>query len=325
MVMHYNFVTLFDSNYLIRGLTLYESLKSNLEKFKLFIIAFDDRCYKKLKELALEFVVVISLEEFEDEELLNIKSGRTRAEYCWSSTAKSILYVLDNYNLEICTYLDADLYFFDDPQILFEELSESKSVIITEHRYSPYCDQTKTSGKYCVQFMTFKNNQDGICVLEWWKDRCIEWCYSRLEDGKFGDQMYLDDWVERFSGIHELKNIGGGVAPWNVNQYTFKKEKDKIYLIEKETNNLEKLVFYHFHNLEFFDKDVVHLSGSIYDIPDTAIVYVYKEYIKKIEMVCCKYNLNENRADWIKINEFRDNDMDKLLHENNYYHYSIFI
>src|SRR5213075_3097505 len=115
---------------------------------------------------------------------------------------------------------------------------------------------------YCVQFMCFKNNEDGLTALKWWRERCLEWCYNRVEDGKFGDQKYLDDWPERFSGIvWELKNIGGGVAPWNVQQYKFiKANKNKISGIEKNTGDNFELVFFHFHALSF-----IKIKRSFYE------------------------------------------------------------
>ena len=70
--MH-NYCTLFDSNYLTRGLAMYESLKKNSNKFHLYIFSFDDRSYSVLKELNLESATIIKLEEFEDDELLEVK------------------------------------------------------------------------------------------------------------------------------------------------------------------------------------------------------------------------------------------------------------
>ena len=94
------FCTLFDSNYLDKGLVLYDSMKSVMESFKLYILAMDDRCEEILNDLALEHAVVISLNEFEDEEMLEIKAKRSRAEYCWTCTASLIDYVFENYDID---------------------------------------------------------------------------------------------------------------------------------------------------------------------------------------------------------------------------------
>ena len=316
------FVTLFDSGYLSRGLVMYESLKAVCKEFKLYIIAFDDKCEKKLKEANLDNTIIISLSDFEDQELLSVKDSRSRGEYCWTSTPKSILYIFENYNENICTYIDADMILYKDPSSLIEELGDDV-VMITEHRYSDYCDQTKNSGKYCVQFMPFKNNDSAKNILNWWKDRCLENCGHDPEKGICGDQKYLDDWCERFEGVHELVDIGGGVAPWNVSQYSLIKDADKIIVKENATGRCSDLVFYHLHYLTFFDKDVVNLTGGLYKIPDSCILYVYKKYIRMHENVIKKYGLTGDST-WINEQHFRD-DNDNLRHDRNFYRKEMFL
>lgn len=266
--MH-NYCTLFDSNYLTRGLAMYESLKKHSDDFHLYIFAFDDRSNGLLRKLNLEYVTVISLQEFEDEELLALKSGRGAGEYCWTCTPSTIKYCIDKYSLESCTYLDADLYFYSNPSVLIEEMG-NKSVLITEHRYTQEYDQSATSGIYCVQFMTFKNDNNGMKVLNWWKDACNKWCFARVEDGKFGDQKYLDNWTTRFDGVHVLKNLGGGVAPWNVQQYDI---SDKDF----------KLIFYHFHNLKFLNNNKIELGS--YKIKKRDLQLLYVPYLKHLENI----------------------------------------
>jgi hypothetical protein len=65
-------------------------------------------------------------------------------------------------------------------------------------------------------------------ALNYWRESCIDWCYARAEDGKFGDQKYLDDWTTRFENVHVLAHLGGGLAPWNMQQYDFKKLNHKL-------------------------------------------------------------------------------------------------
>ena len=48
------------------------------------------------------------------------------------------------------------------------------------------------------------------------------WCYNRFEDGKFGDQKYLDDLGARFSNkVHVLKNKELILAPWNATRFPY--------------------------------------------------------------------------------------------------------
>ena len=278
----YNFCTLFDSNYLSRGIAMFESLKQHCSDFHLYVFAFDEACDRILRGLALPHVTVISLRDFEDEKLLEVKPSRSRAEYCWTCTSSSILYVLEKFGVDSCTYLDADLYFLSSPHIFFEEMGVN-SILITEHRYTKRYDKSKKSGKYCVQFIFFRNDEKGLRALRWWRERCLEWCYARVEDGKFGDQMYLDDWTDRFQGVHVLRHLGGGLAPWNVQQYSFFKKEGRLFGRELKSANEFEAVFYHFHYVRFFHNGVLELGRRV--LSNEVRTLIYKPYIRHLEDV----------------------------------------
>ena len=276
-----NFCTLFDSAYLSRGIAMYESLRRQCPAFHLYIFAFDDNCYDFFHKHSFENITAISLKEFEDEKLLLAKKNRSSGEYCWTCTPSTILYVLNHYGVESCTYIDADLLFFSSPQPLIDEAKED-SVIITEHRYTKKYDQTEPSGKYCVQFVFFRNNKCAREVLEWWRQACLDWCYCRVEDGKFGDQKYLDDWCTRFKGIHELQHLGGGVAPWTMQQYTFIKKKGKLYGIENNTHKEFEVIFFHYHGIKFLSPILFSFSPDYEKNSKSLYHYLFAPYISAI-------------------------------------------
>ncbi|WP_207424487.1 glycosyl transferase [Desertivirga brevis] len=275
-----NFCTLFNSVYLSRGLALYNSLNEHCNRFHLYIIAFDDDCYNTLCKLRLDKATIIPLRNFEDKDLLTVKPTRTAGEYCWTSTSSAILYCINNFNLNHCTYLDADLLFFEDPRVLLAEMG-TNSVLITEHRFTPEHDQSK-NGKYCVQFVSFRSTPEGLRVLNWWRDACLEWCYNRVEDGKFGDQKYLDCWREKFEGVHELQHLGGGVAPWNVQQYEFSEVGEKIYGNEIKTGSVFQLIFYHFHDFRYAEANTFRLTAEHYFLAPKTIELIYRRYINEL-------------------------------------------
>lgn len=288
------YCTLFDSSYLSRGIAMYESLKHHCEDFHLYILAFDDICFNVLSKMNLSRVTLISLDEFEDEELLKVKPTRSKGEYCWTCTSSLILHVIKKHNVSICTYLDSDIYFFSSPAAILRELMDD-SVIITEHRYTPEYDRTETSGKYCVQFMTFRNDEPGLKVLNWWREACIVSCELNEAEGKCGDQKYLDEWPSRFPGVHELVHLGGGVAPWNVQQYAIFSKDGKLHGIQADTRKEFEVIFYHFQNFRFYNNDSVYLCG--YRIPPAAIDLIYKPYYRHLERIKDKIAEIDNSFD----------------------------
>src|SRR5205085_694539 len=150
-VMRY-FCTYFDQNYLSRGLALYRSLEAHCPAFRLFVLCLDDVCYKTLCGLGLPYLTPISLEEFEsgDAALAEAKQNRSRVEYYFTCTPSLPLTILDRWReVDILTYLDADLFFFADPEPLFAEMGD-RSIAIIGHRYPPGLRARERFGIYNV-------------------------------------------------------------------------------------------------------------------------------------------------------------------------------
>lgn len=295
-----NFTTLFDSYYLDKALCMYHSLKNITYDFKLYIFCFDDKSLEVLKSENLDNVILLSHKDLEREypELVNLKKTRSKAEYCWTCTPTTIEYVINCMHEKNCTYIDADIYFFSNPEILFDEIkNEDKHIIITPHRFGNSLKDRKLlkrSGKYCVEFNYFDNSLEATKALSWWKNKCFEWCFHIYEEDRMGDQKYLEKFPIMFKGVHELQNIGGGVAPWNLNQYTLNRNhKKNISLIERKTNEKFDLIFYHFQNIRYLSETKVNISSETNNKPLKQAIYLpyLREIIKIRKELKEKYNI----------------------------------
>jgi hypothetical protein len=268
-VEHY--VTLFDHKFLPSGLALHASLTRHARPFKLWVVCMDEKAEEQLRALGLPDAEPIPLREFETPELLKVKPGRSRGEYCWTCTPFTFTAVFARVpEARRVTYLDADLYFFGEPARLLSEFERSgKSVLITDHAYDPAYDQGPEHGRFCVQFLACNNDAGGRKVALWWQARCLEWCFNRVEDGKFGDQKYLDSWPERFADeVHVLKQTRETLAPWNVRMFLGRE-------------GFRRPVLYHFHSLRITDPDRVVLWTG-YDVGPHAET-LYAEYLAELK------------------------------------------
>jgi hypothetical protein len=105
--------------------------------------------------------------------------------------------------------------------------------------------------------------------MHWWQDRCLEWCYARAEDGKFGDQKYLDQWPVLFTEeIHILTQMHKTLAPWNVR-----------YFAEQGQGSVNP-VFYHFHGLRIVSPTQVQLYSG-YQVGNAA-EFIYQTFLASL-------------------------------------------
>jgi hypothetical protein len=252
------FCTYFDRNYLAQGLTLYRSLTDDAGSFTLWVLCFDEITHEVLSGLNLANVRPVSLQEFEggDNALQEAKRNRSRVEYIFTCTPSWLLYLLNQHpEIKRITYLDADLMFYASPSPIFKELGD-RSILIVGHRFSGRLRHLESQfGIYNVGLLAFRNDPPGKGCLQWWRDRCLEWCSDRPENGRFADQKYLDDWPTRFEGVVVVQNKGAGLAPWNHMNYTVRFQDDTI------TVDGDPLIFYHFQGVRmigrrFFDPGV---------------------------------------------------------------------
>lgn len=276
----YYFCTYFDRHYLTRGLALYESLCRHCRRpFVLWILCFDDETYATLRDLRLPEVRLITQAEFEagDDELAAAKATRSAVEYYWTCTPSLPLYVLAQHaEVDAIAYLDADLFFFADPEPIYAEF-QAGSILIIEHRYAPeHAHLAAESGVYNVGCLIFRRNAQGLACLREWRGQCIAWCYRRYEEGKFGDQLYLDAWPRTYSRTVVLQHPGAGLAPWNLARYRVDVQPGGI------TVEGQPLIFYHYHSFALPAHQVAALASAGYILPTAPAAALYLPYAEEV-------------------------------------------
>lgn len=242
-----HFCTFFDARYLTRGLALHESLSRVLaDEFELWILCMDAETYRFLHHASLEKTTLIKLEDLEQAfpDLTRVRGERKIVEYYFTCKPALIGFLLKtNPGIDRLTYLDADLYFFADHSLLNDELSAS-SIAIVEHRFASNLQSLAVTGRYNAGWISIKRDSAGLDCVEWWRQRCVEWCLDTPDAGRYGDQGYINEFSRLFDGVVSIAHKGANLAPWNIGNY-------RIDLIDGQVVvDGEPLVFFHFHGLK---------------------------------------------------------------------------
>ena len=251
-----NFVTISDKDYVLKAITLYESLKSTqVQEFTLYLVCLDDETYTMANNISEKSLVPIPVSEIEEDnfeirairhappspEAISNGAARDRdpkyIQFCWALASYSCWYLLHRKKLEHVFYLDSDLYFYKDIQGIWDEIGSS-SVGIVRHRI----DYLPTSGEYNVGLVFFRNDYIGKRCCDWWKRMLLNpnnQYYAGY--GQCGDQKYLELFVPIFGDdVCIIDDNVGHLAPWSA---TFHEYKDNKIIWE---NKEQELYFFHF-------------------------------------------------------------------------------
>ena len=262
---------------------LLDSIRNYDTESSVFLLCLDFETFELAQDLVPKYVTPLNLEEIESRypELLKAKAGRTEMEYVFTLTPFLLRWVQEKiYDNELAIYLDADLFFYESPDSVIEELGPSEIGIIPHSYPTNIAQPLRKYGLYNVGWVGFRNTQVGRQCLDWWARQCLDWCGDEPIDGKYADQGYLDQFPELFDGVKVLENRGFNLAPWNTSGQEILTDSEGRVKLGDHT----PLTFFHFHGLKRFGKWMV-TSQLNYRSPASKplVEHVYKPYLRALQ------------------------------------------
>ncbi len=286
---HY-YCSTFSKDYAYKGLLLYNSLLRWDNDFHFFMICLHDEVKELYEQMNLKYATILTLSavEREDRRLQVAKETRSDKEYVWTSKASVMLFILKHFqHTDHIIWLDGDTFFYSNPDPIFEEWGEY-SILLTEERWRK-TDKHKINhyGRYNTGFMGFKRDEHAIQCLNWFRNSLIEWCFDKREYNLWSDQLYVNDWLERFNNVGVIQNMGINVNPYIMigNQAT--KDGNNIYI------NGEKLILFHHYGFRYYDGNEFDLCSYMLSFSDDVLKWIYLPYIRACNEIMdqiCKVN-----------------------------------
>jgi len=274
--------TLFDSKFMTQGLALLESVSQNTTvPIKWTILAMDKLAYQTMLNRADPQIHLISIDDFSDIELQNVRKQRPWKEFCWTSAACLLKFCIDHsYSGQKIAYVDADCFFFSDIATMLERLDSFHSIGIHEHRFSEdRIGWLSKSGRFNVGVVAgVKGENFDKCVTRW-RNQVIDRCDVNPSEGRCGDQTYLNEWPDLYDSLVIFGDPGVGLAPWNIHRYKVKQSTTGILIDDSP------LYFFHFHGLElgFISSRVAcFIPASGYKPPKNEHLVIYRSYVQAL-------------------------------------------
>jgi hypothetical protein len=275
------FGTFANAKYLPQLLSMLESFEKNVESSRIAVVALDKETSKSVRQLKFSHVDIFSITDLEMHvpQLSVAINDRSLSEYFFTLTSALPFFLFKVYpRHEFVVYIDADLFFFNNPEKCITSLNDKDNVLLTSHNFAIKNSALKVYGEFNTGFVAFRNNIYGTRVARWWLEKCLEWCKDLTEGGRFADQKYLEGFSNIAPGVVTSQDFGLNLGPWGLNSLSdITSKNNSVYV------NSQPLVAFHFSGLQW-NRIFAILGLSPYRYRVSKLVYglVYAPYLRSI-------------------------------------------
>ena len=124
-------------------------------------------------------------------------------------------HLLTRYELDAIAYLDPDIFVYAPLEPVWGELEAGATAVLTPHITTPILDGRSPSeqdllynGTFNLGFVAVRNCAEGLGLLSWWEQRCLELGFSEGRTGLFVDQKWMNLAPVLFVGVASLRDAG---------------------------------------------------------------------------------------------------------------------
>lgn len=281
------FFTICSNNYLAQAIVLGNSLRIHEPNSRFIIVLVDTKSeLVNYDSIPFEVAPIQTLEPCIDE----LSSRYNIIELNTCVKPKVIEYLFEERKADQVIYLDPDTRVYSS----FEEVRvalSSNIIILTPHIYTPIPLDNKTPnenlflnyGIYNLGFIALAFSEETRRFLTWWKERTYALGYSRVCEGIFVDQLYINLVPLLFRGVHVLNHRGYNMACWNFHERYLTWVGDNY-----KVNNIDVLRFFHFSSIKIDEGDlpILHHSFNRFTISErTDLIEIYKDYVEELKKV----------------------------------------
>jgi len=179
----------------------------------------------------------------------------TVVELCTAVKPFAFKHLFDTYGYRGVVYQDPDTVLYSGLSELEKEM-ETHPIVLTPHVSQPAVDTDDLldgemlgclrHGVFNLGFLALTKEGEGPLFLQWWLDRCREYCFDDNQRGLFTDQKWIDLAPCFFQTLKVLRLPSYNVATWNL--YYRYVEKDAAGQVV--VNRDYPLRFYHFSGFD---------------------------------------------------------------------------